>query len=73
MTISNVLIGTNANDGSGDPLRTAIKKINDNCWYLEDTKGTGGSGGTVNLTGYATTNYVNTVLTTNIATVTGVN
>jgi len=76
MAISNVNIGSGANDGSGDPLRTAFQKINDNLWYLEATKGTGGGGGggsPVDLSSYATITYVGSQLTSGLANVTGVN
>ena len=30
MALQEINIGTSANDGSGDPLRTAMDKVNDN-------------------------------------------
>lgn len=33
--ITNINIGTNPNDGTGDPLRTAFTKINSNIAYIE--------------------------------------
>lgn len=35
MALQPVNIGTNPNDGTGDPLRTAFDKLNDNDLYLE--------------------------------------
>ena len=39
MARQNINIGTNANDGTGDPLRTAFDKINDNFAELYGTDG----------------------------------
>ena len=39
MARQNINIGTNANDGTGDPLRTAFDKINDNFIELYGTDG----------------------------------
>lgn len=70
MAFSYVNIGSGPNDGSGDPLRTAFNKINDNFTYVI---GLGGGGGNVtanvDLTNYATITLVNSGL----ANVTGVN
>jgi len=45
MSFSNVNVGVNANDGSGDPIRTAFQKINDNfAFILSSNIGGGGSG-----------------------------
>ena len=37
MAIELVNVGTNPNDGEGDPLRTAFQKINNNFVYLQQT------------------------------------
>lgn len=36
-TFSNVNVGTEPNDGTGDPLRTSFTKINENFQYVTDT------------------------------------
>lgn len=43
-------IGTTANDGTGDPLRTAFTKCNDNFTELYSTGGGGGIGGSTGAT-----------------------
>ena len=49
MTQQSINIGSAANDGTGDPLRTAFDKINDNFneLYLKVDNLTGGVGVTV--------------------------
>jgi len=70
MAFCYVNIGSSANDGSGDPIRTAFNKINDNFTYVI---GLGGGGGNVtanvDLTNYATI----TLVESGLANVTGVN
>ena len=44
MSITAVNIGSAANDGTGDPLRTAFQKLNANDAYLESIAGGGGDG-----------------------------
>ena len=41
MAIQTVNVGTSADDGSGDPLRTAFDKINDNFLELYAVSGAG--------------------------------
>lgn len=57
MSFCYINIGSSANDGSGDPLRTAFNKINDNFTYVIGLSGNVSSN--VNLAGYATISYVN--------------
>jgi len=60
MSFCYINIGSSANDGSGDPLRTAFNKINDNFNYVIGL--TGNVSSNVNLAGYATISYVNSGL-----------
>ena len=39
MALQSINIGSSANDGTGDPLRTAFDKINDNFNEVYDTLG----------------------------------
>ena len=62
MTIQSINIGTAANDGTGDPLRTAFGKINDNFNYqLQCASVTNNSYSTSNYTRYIGVNYLGTV------------
>jgi len=63
-TISNVNIGSSANDGTGDPIRTAFDKINKNIANVYAIAITGGGGGGGN--GYATIAYVDSVAAVNL-------
>ena len=66
MAKQTINLGTMADNKSGDPLRTAFTKINQN--FDELYAGGVGQGGTVDLTGYATQTYVNTAVSTKVNT-----
>ena len=81
LPVSNVYIGDLPNDGTGDPLRTAFDKINENFAVLETLQPTGPGGsfqfnnngapaGTANLTYNSATNVIN--LGANIAVISNV-
>ena len=67
-TISSINVGNFANDGQGDPLRTAFVKINQNFANVYSLALTGNANvtingsGNANLAGYATIAYVNATL-----------
>ncbi|MGA1049478.1 MAG: hypothetical protein ACO3UU_15855, partial [Minisyncoccia bacterium] len=74
--VSNVNIGFAANDGTGDPLRTAFEKINNNFVDVYVFLGNGTHLGNVtrvnilggNLTGVANVSTANTIFTGNLST-----
>ena len=51
MTIKNINIGAAPDDGTGDPLRTAFEKINDNFQEVKTAPGTPGPAGPAGATG----------------------
>lgn len=61
MTQQIIDIGDSANDGTGDPLRTAFEKINDNFTQLYELEGDQGAAPPSGSVQFAATNSLKTI------------